>query len=251
MTDLSALRARIFPERMRSRLDELGAASAEIRELRRILGETRMLAWAHSIGACTDVVLGSLVPPVPPRGLRELVSEAEAELFLWTGVLDLEVVLQAWESHGDDFSGRAVLDFGCGCGRVLRLLSMAAGIVSVHGVEGRPELASWCGDNLPGVHVAIAPPDGTLRNADGSFDLVYAISVLARMPEEALERTLAELARVLRPGGLMVFTTDVPEVVTRARGLSSAHDLSVERVLPLGMRGWQDVAVLRKGARAG
>ncbi len=44
--------------------------------------------------------------------------------------------------------------------------------------------------------------------SDGSFDVVFCISVLEHLAEEAMKGALGELARVLRPGGRLLLTTD-------------------------------------------
>jgi len=57
-----------------------------------------------------------------------------------------------------------------------------------------------------------------LSYADASFDLVTHTEVLEHVPDDA--RAFAELVRVLRPGGTMVFTVpmhDGPTTVERAR----------------------------------
>lgn len=41
---------------------------------------------------------------------------------------------------------------------------------------------------------------------DGSFDVVYSIYLFHEMPDSARHAALAEAARVLRPGGLLVAT---------------------------------------------
>ncbi|MGH8090351.1 MAG: class I SAM-dependent methyltransferase, partial [Rudaea sp.] len=76
---------------------------------------------------------------------------------------------------------------------------------------------------LPGV------PTGTLRDgvrcedaqnlsyADASFDLVTHTEVLEHVADDA--RAFVELRRVLRPGGLMLFTVPLHEGPTRERAL--------------------------------
>ena len=66
--------------------------------------------------------------------------------------------------------------------------------------------------------------DGSrLPYADGSFDVVYSVSVLEHVPTRSA--VLRELVRVLRPGGLFVLTFDVglepgiPISVSEARAL--------------------------------
>ena len=49
----------------------------------------------------------------------------------------------------------------------------------------------------------VKPP---LRFASGTFDFIYALSVLTHLPEHTGRRWLAGLVRILKPGGLLLFT---------------------------------------------
>lgn len=103
----------------------------------------------------------------------------------------------------------AILDFGCGCGRTLRHF---AGLktVRVEGTDYNPELVGWCRPNLGFARFGLnrlAPP---MRYRDGSFDLVYAFSVFTHLPEPLQHAWMAELRRILKPGGYLAIST-MPE----------------------------------------
>jgi SAM-dependent methyltransferase len=52
---------------------------------------------------------------------------------------------------------------------------------------------------------------GALPLADGAFDVVFCISVIEHLPEHGVAAALAEIRRVLRPGGRLLLTTDYYE----------------------------------------
>jgi SAM-dependent methyltransferase len=92
--------------------------------------------------------------------------------------------------------GACTLDVGCGEGRLARrLLELGH---RVRAVDGSPALARRAARGAP--PVAVAAGDITaLPVASGSADLVVCCMVL--MDVEDLEGSVAELARVARPGG--------------------------------------------------
>jgi ubiquinone/menaquinone biosynthesis C-methylase UbiE len=97
-----------------------------------------------------------------------------------------------------------ILDVGCGTGEAtLRLAAMFPGAGLVCGVDVMPELLAVAQHQPPpiaGRMPVFEQGDGyALRFADASFDLVVCRHVTQLLPEP--ERLLAELRRVLKPGG--------------------------------------------------
>jgi SAM-dependent methyltransferase len=160
---------------------------------------------------------------LPPVELRVRVGCSEdADVFLTVGqavFADLNRLLGAVGRTLDGFAN--VLDFGCGCGRVLRFFPRRAGLV---GCDIDAEAIAWCqqalGDRARFYATMPRPP---LPFDDRSFDLAYAISVFTHLPEEMQFLWLEELARLLRPGGILIASThgetllpaNTPEAVRR------------------------------------
>jgi SAM-dependent methyltransferase len=49
-------------------------------------------------------------------------------------------------------------------------------------------------------------PEPPLRYGDRTFDFVYALSVFTHLTEDSARRWLAELVRILKPRGMLLFT---------------------------------------------
>lgn len=145
--------------------------------------------------------------PVPPDGLVQRVCRidgAEVEgTYLSQGRSTrerLERLLPAdwsWE-------GKRVLDFGCGAGRTLRhLLDTGA---ELHGCDVHGPSIRWLEGHLsPPLRLVESGPLPPLPYEDGSFDLVYALSVFTHIADGWAE-WLLELRRILRPDGILVAT---------------------------------------------
>jgi len=90
------------------------------------------------------------------------------------------------------------LDFGCGLGRVLVPFKAQCPGARFTGFDIDPRMIDWarflCGD------LAHAWTLDARELPSGSFDLVYAISVFTHL-DESTDEWLAQIARLLRPGG--------------------------------------------------
>lgn len=141
-------------------------------------------------------------PPLPPRRLMVRVAgTADADWFLRSG----RAAYDSIAAHLQPAEVEAVLDFGCGCGRVLRYWSGHDGVVA--GSDRDRAAVGWCRRNLSFARCEVnelAPP---LAFADESFDLVYALSVFTHLTADLQTAWRDELARVLRPGGRLLLTT--------------------------------------------
>lgn len=108
-----------------------------------------------------------------------------------------------------DVAGRAILDAGCGSGPLsAELLARGA---AVTGIDGSPAMIALArarlGDDVP-LHVGdLAAP---LPFADHALDDAVASLVLHYL--EDWDAPLAELRRVLRPGGRLIVSVNHPAV---------------------------------------
>ena len=146
--------------------------------------------------------------PIPPSDLIYLVAgTTDAGWFLEGGMLAAQTIREALAArHQPLESARAVLDFGCGCGRVLRHLKGLTG-TRVCGTDSNPRLVKWVLANLAFVDAAanrLAPP---LEYGTGTFDAVYAMSVFTHLTQDLQGAWFGELARVTRPGGHILVST--------------------------------------------
>lgn len=100
-----------------------------------------------------------------------------------------------------------LLDYGCGYGRLGRLL-FNRGYPRVVGVDGAPAMVARARAENPGLPFAVIGAD--LPFADGAFDGALLFTLLTSVPEDgAQRRILDETARVLGPGGV-VYISDMP-----------------------------------------
>jgi SAM-dependent methyltransferase len=130
--------------------------------------------------------------------------------------------------------GDAVLDVGCGIGRIARpLVGYLSADGSYDGFDVSRDGIGWCRRRyraIPNFRFQVADlfnrrynPHGTHTAADypfpyesSHFDLAVLTSVLTHLLEEETDHYLAEVARVLKPGGRMLATFFVLDEASRA-----------------------------------
>ncbi len=105
-----------------------------------------------------------------------------------------------------DWAGKRVMDFGCGAGRTLVHFKEEAELAEIWGVDVyEPALSNVERELCPPMHAHLSETDPPLPFEDNSFDLIWAISVWTHLTDNALP-WLAEMHRILRPGGLLIAT---------------------------------------------
>ena len=157
--------------------------------------------------------------PLPPARLRAQVGplHADADFFLESGKHNAELIQDVLIEAGSSTEQlKALLDWGCGCGRVLRHWS-ALPHTRVLGCDINPKMVDWCNDHLPFVEAAVNDLSPPLPYQDSTFDLAYAFSVMTHLSEELQRAWMQECSRVLKPGGYLLFSTLGEYYVSRNR----------------------------------
>jgi SAM-dependent methyltransferase len=174
--------------------------------------------------------------PLPDSTALHRVGSATPRDFLQTGLL-LRAALE--EAAGIE-PGHAILDVGCGWGRLAGPLAARLGPAGRYlGMDAAAEAIAWCRR-----HIAEADPRFRFHHADirngyanprgripadravllpweERFDRVVAFSLFTHLLPGAMARYLAEAARLCRPGGVLVasfFLLDGPAREALAEG---------------------------------
>lgn len=100
--------------------------------------------------------------------------------------------------------GERVLDVGCGTGTLLAAIAERAPRAKLLGVDLSPAMLAVARRKLGERAFLVAGEAGRLPFPDQRFDLVVSSSALHYWPDP--EEGLAEIARVLRPGGRVAIT---------------------------------------------
>ncbi len=146
--------------------------------------------------------------PLPPaRYIFWVTINVWRAIYFHSGQIITADIKSHLQTAGLDLANfRTLLDFGCGCGRISRHL---AGLKSttLFGVDYNPELVAWCSKNLPFGRFSQNELEPPLQFDDNMFDFILARSVFCCFGEDLQRRWLAELWRVLKPGGILYLST--------------------------------------------
>ena len=126
--------------------------------------------------------------------------------FFETGRADIVHVLHKTCHLPFPLRRRRALDFGCGVGRLTQ--AMAVYFDEVDGVDIAPAMIRQARRFSPygqRVRFHVNERDDLSLFADNQFDFILSLLVLQHMQPQYAKRYLAEMVRVLAPGGLLLF----------------------------------------------
>ncbi len=143
---------------------------------------------------------------LPPGKLRARCCRPNVRFFIESAAQsadELDAALAGVGRRLEEFG--AVLDFGCGCARVLAELEQRLGSgATLLGCDIDEEAIRWAARHHPGMRFAVNGPLPPLPYEDASMDLVFASSVFTHVNEGSQQAWLEELRRILTPGGIAI-----------------------------------------------
>ncbi len=100
---------------------------------------------------------------------------------------------------------KRILDFGSGCGRVLRSFAEVSHAGEIWGCDIDGESIAWNQANLGHIgQFYTNPTEPPTTFANEYFDAIYSVSVFTHLPEDLQMAWVRELHRIMAPGGRLV-----------------------------------------------
>lgn len=164
--------------------------------------------WRHAMWFMNPAHEGFPMPPA--ENIRRVIGDESPARFSMGGATVFHKIGAYLREMGRAWSDfPAILDWGCGAGRISRYLISETG-AAVTGADIDGGNIEWCRANLTGgqfVRVPLAPPTPL---PPGAFDLVIGTSVMTHLTEPMQFAWLDELRRVTRPGALLFLSVGGP-----------------------------------------
>lgn len=176
---------------------------------------TGILATITVQGFCGDehvgyyqsfVLRGPDAARLEPSGalMKRVSGTSDPASFAQMGLCAAGDLMQAADKHLGVEQVKSLLDFGCGSGRVGYFLHSLWPDIAYSGCDIDAEAVAWCNENLQDRAFKTMEMQPPLPYPDASFDVVVAVSVMTHLTREEQHKWLAEVRRVIRPGGLFL-----------------------------------------------
>ena len=169
-----------------------------------VVSSRRLLAHGAARGIPTALQRTGLLAAEPPDHVHAMCRGPEC---VAGSIETADLVLDALARAGFTLDpGARALDFGSSSGRVVRVLAAVRPDVVWLGCDPNRAAIAWAAANLPVAEFFANEQEPPLPLTSGTLDAAYGISIWSHFDEVAGLRWLAEMHRVLRPGGLLVMT---------------------------------------------
>lgn len=146
---------------------------------------------------------------------------------------------------------RTLLDAGCGTGNLLSALQRELPDVQLNGIDFSTQMLGRARQKVPRASIIEGDLNAPLPYPDASFDVVTCVNVLYAVANP--EKTLAELKRVLVPGGTLIITSPMAKPRIGAFIAEHARELGWWQTLPmlgrLAVLIVFNVLIIRRGKR--
>jgi 2-polyprenyl-3-methyl-5-hydroxy-6-metoxy-1,4-benzoquinol methylase len=181
--------------------------------------------------------LSEVLPGMAPDAVQKEWTGLSGVALLRQGVSFMNFVAASFaEFRGRSLRSVNVLDFGCGWGRLLRLLAFYNDPEFNFGCDAwKMSLERARANHVERIAAGLAQSDPcpeTLPYAPATFDLVYAFSVFTHLSEGAAVACMRAIRKAIKPDGLAVITLRPAEFwdfnlklpMAARRALRAAHE---------------------------
>lgn len=151
---------------------------------------------------------GNLMPRFPSEDLQRNTTSLSGEQALRQAHSFYEDICSALDSSGNMIEPTwEVLDFGSCWGRISRFFMRDVPLENIHGLDVEQKFVDECKQLFCSENFQVCTPTPPSPLQDSSINLISAYSVFSHLSEHAFLAWMGEFHRILRPGGVLAFTT--------------------------------------------
>jgi SAM-dependent methyltransferase len=171
--------------------------------------------------------------PKPENIIRVAGPVGEAGFIFGGGTWFIKLNLLANKYLGTELSQlNAILDWGCGCGRILRFFR-EKGLDNIYGADIDGQNIDWIRQNFHYNNVCKVDFDPPMPFDDQFFDLVYGHSVFTHLSLPDHKKWITEISRIVKIGGFAFLTvcSEFGTYLTRQSDIISRPEIFDEYLL--------------------
>lgn len=150
-------------------------------------------------------------PTMAPAQAQKRWTGAQGEALLAQSVAFVRSMIGCYGERRLTRDGAKVLDFGCGWGRLIRLMYKYVPHTNLYAVDPWDESIAICKRHSVRANFAISDWVPRTLPFDHRFDLIYAFSVFTHLSEKTAGIAMDTLRRHIADDGLLVITIRPPD----------------------------------------
>jgi 2-polyprenyl-3-methyl-5-hydroxy-6-metoxy-1,4-benzoquinol methylase len=182
--------------------------------------------WLCTEGYKRKPALEAVLPGMPTENVQLAMTGNKGNSVMKVGFTAYTLFRDMYEREvGPITRADAILDFGCGWGRIIRFFLKDVEPSKLWGVDPARDMIELCQNQNKWCNFKAINTKPPSPFEEGTFDLIYSFSVFSHLSEEMHKNWLIELSRILKPGGLLIATTRDRAFIEHCAELRKQEDL--------------------------
>lgn len=146
-------------------------------------------------------------PTMAPDAIQDSWTGAHGATLLKQSIAFVRTLVAGYtEITGNGLDGAAVLDYGCGWGRLIRLLYKYTSHENIYAVDPWDKSIELCEQHGIKAHLAVSDYVPKALPFDRKFQLIYAFSVFTHLSEKTMHVVFPTLRHYVSDTGVLVIT---------------------------------------------
>jgi 2-polyprenyl-3-methyl-5-hydroxy-6-metoxy-1,4-benzoquinol methylase len=146
-------------------------------------------------------------PSMPSKEVQEKWTGTHGQKLLNQSLAFMKTMLLGYTTAtGRKIESASILDYGCGWGRLIRLLYKYVSFENIYGMDPWDESIRVCNQHGVKGNLRISEYVPLSLPFERQFDLIFALSVFTHLSEKTTHTVLTTLRKYISPEGILVIT---------------------------------------------